>query len=312
MIQLTETQKTVALGALAHVALAHGGIEPQERLLLEAAAEALGVAPSGDFEPATPQRVAEAFPDDLARRRVLEGMVAMACIDGEATDDEVRAIEAYGAALGVDDPWVKNLRRVVEGRIALVRVDMARRLEVPRAVFVTAWEKEGVLGLVDLMRRFAGGGKYEPELAWRYRQLGLLPANTLGRAFWEHMTSRRFGFPGEPGGIVEHAVYHDVLHVLTGYDTDPEGEAQIASYLAGFQKEEPFGYVFMVLVMFGLGKKLAPAASIQESSIALDPRKLARALERGMQLKVDVTKGWDHWPHMPRPIDDVRAELGIA
>ena len=45
-----------------------------------------------------------------------------------------------------------------------------------------------------------------------------------GREFWQHMTSRKFAFPGEPGGLLERQCHHDLTHVLTGYDTDPDGE----------------------------------------------------------------------------------------
>ncbi len=143
-----------------------------------------------------------------------------------------------------------------------------------------------------------------------YKQLGLLPQGTLGREFWEHMTARKFGFPGEPGGLLELGVSHDMTHVLCGYDTDPEGETQIASFYAGYFKEDPFSFVFMVLLMFHLGVRLSPIAT--PATMKFDPEKVLRAMKRGARLNTDLTRDWDWWQDVGRPMREVQERLGIA
>ena len=41
------------------------------------------------------------------------------------------------------------------------------------------------------------------------------------------------------------------------------------------------------------------------------PERVLAALERGVAVKVDLSRGWDPWPLFPRPLADVRAELGV-
>lgn len=35
------------------------------------------------------------------------------------------------------------------------------------------------------------------------------------------------------------------------------------------------------------------------------------AVRRGMAMKVDISDRWDHWAWVDRPIDEVRAALGV-
>src|SRR5262249_19041969 len=149
--------------------------------------------------------------------------------------------------------------------------------------FADTWKEEGLKGLWKLLKVFRQ--KHEdPALAWKYKKLGLLPEGTLGREFWTHLTEREFPFPGEKGGLQERGVHHDLTHVLTGYDTDPQGETKIAAFYAGYKKEDPFAFIFMVLVMFHIGKSIAPTAAVTPATMQVDPKKMIRAMQRGAQI----------------------------
>src|SRR6185436_575458 len=112
--------------------------------------------------------------------------------------------------------------------------------------------------------------------------------------FWEHMTSRKFSFPGEPGGLLEKQLHHDLTHVLCGYDTDPEGECQIAAFYAGYYKQDPFSFLFLVLCMFQVGVPLAPNSDfVTTAKLTFAPEKVLRAMQRGAGVKVDMTDHWD-------------------
>jgi ubiquinone biosynthesis protein Coq4 len=61
-------------------------------------------------------------------------------------------------------------------------------------------------------------------------ELGALPDGSLGRAYTQYMHARRLtqiriGHP--------RAQLHDVMHVLTGYDTDFAGEGELQGFLLG-------------------------------------------------------------------------------
>jgi uncharacterized tellurite resistance protein B-like protein len=315
---MTADQARLGLGAMKAVAMANGAFEEAERELLQAAAKALSLALDPDaLAPAAPEEVARGLADPAWRLRLVQALIVMALIDGEASPAEAELIDRFAEALEVRDSRarVSLLHHLIEGRLSMIRLDMARRQPVLRQALGQVWQEQGLRGLFKFVRTMSSvaagnlpGGAFEPEIAWRYRQLGLLPEGTFGREFWKHMTERRFAFPGEPGGIPEVMIHHDLTHVLTGYDTTPEGETQIASFYAGYQKEDPFAFIFMVLVMFHLGIKLAAP---EPGKGFFDPKKVLRAMERGAAMNVDLTDHWDHWAVVELPIEEVRRRYNI-
>jgi hypothetical protein len=309
--ELTEAQVRTGLGALKAIAGADGVFAEEENVLIEAAGRAFGLEVKVDaIEAASAEQVAKAITDPVARLRVVQAMIVTAAIDGDPSKPELALIDAYSRVLEVEEPRVKNLRMVLAGQLNRLRFDFMRRAPLPRQMLAQTWKDEKLTGLWKFFRGVTGKGVSEPELAWKYKRLGLLPKGTFGREFWEHMTARGFAFPGEPGGLIEVACHHDLTHVLTGYDTDPSGEVQIASFTAGFYKEDPFSFVFMVLLLFHLGVKLQPIAT--EAVGHFDPNKAIAAMQRGARLNRDLTNNWDYWPELERPIEDVRRDYGIG
>lgn len=310
--QLSRGQIDAGLGAMKAVALVNGRFDEEERVLLRAAARALGVDTAPEAIAAVePAALANAIADPTWRERALQALVVMALIDGEATADEAALIDRYAAALGVSDPRVKNLHQLVDGHLTRLRVDFFRRMPLPKKMLGQAWEAGGLPGVWKYLRANVGHGPVEPDVAWRYKKLGLLPEGTLGREFWKHMTERGFAFPGEPGGLPELAVHHDFTHVLTGYDTDPSGETQIAAFYAGYFREDPFAFLFMTLLMFHVGVHLAPNDAIVASKGHWDPAKIVLAIRRGAHVTVDMTAGWTPWDVVAKPLDEVRREYGL-
>jgi uncharacterized tellurite resistance protein B-like protein len=307
---LSEGQKLVGLGAMKAVALAHGEMTGEETNLLESVAAAISVA--ADVEKLavpSPEEVAAAVPEGEWRERLVQALVVVAAIDGEATADEAAVVDRYAKALGVSDPRQKNLHQLIDHQMMRLRFDLMRRFPIIRQLFSEAWNEEGAKGVFKLVKGIVGKDT-DPEVAWKYKSLGLLPEGTLGREFWTHMTKRRFALPGELGGISERGCHHDLTHVLTGYDTDPEGEIQIAAFYAGYKKEDPFGFIFGTMVMFHLGVKLSPIAT--PAQMKWDPKKVLRALERGSKITRDLTDHWNYWEDFELPIDAVRKKYNIA
>ena len=78
-----------------------------------------------------------------------------------------------------------------------------------RRMFARTWQEDGVVGMWRVLRFLLGTSHVDPALAWRFRQLGLLPEGTLGRVFWASLSAQRIGFPGEPGGLPERMIGAD-------------------------------------------------------------------------------------------------------
>lgn len=298
----------VVLGALRRVAAANGSVSPAEQALLQTIAQLHGAAALDlDGLPAiTPEQVAAAIADPHRRKRAVQLALVTAMVDGAVTPAQQLEVAALARALAVNEQGVEVLGKVANQHLGLARFHMARR--GLGKFFARAYDEEGMRGLRKMLSVVTGGGE-DPELAWRYRELGLLPEGTLGRVYWEHCTRRHFAFPGEKGGIPERMVFHDFGHVLADYDTTPEGEIQQGAFQAGFIRNDGFVFLLFVIMQFHLGIKLTPVAEGYRG--LFDPQKVLRAVERGAACRVDLSDGWSPWDVVARPIAQVRAEYGI-
>lgn len=308
---LTHEQLRATLGAARAVACADGRLEDHERALIEAAARALGWQGGiDDIEPSSPEQVAQLITDDTTRTRLVQALLLVAIMDGEVTDVELGVLRSYARALGVDEPRLDNLRQIAHGHSRLAYVDLWRKSSMLRTMADTAWKKRGLRGLW-LMVGGMKGHATDPDLAWRYKRLGLLPEGTFGREYWVHMTERNFALPGEPNGFAEEMVKHDLAHVLSGYDTDPTGECEVVAFISGFMKTDPFSYLFQVFIHMQLGVHVFDGTPTEHMVVPAD--RVVAALERGSRVKADLyDPSWDIWAEFPRPIDQVRASYGIA
>ncbi|MGH7258756.1 MAG: hypothetical protein ACREIM_10295, partial [Nitrospiraceae bacterium] len=183
----------------------------------------------------------------------------------------------------------------------------ARRFWV-RDKIKEVWKEEGLRGLLKIVGRMLG--QYENrELAGRYQALEYCSADSLGRAYWEYSRKNGFALPGETNGAPEFVVVHDCTHVLSGYGTDPEGEVQVACFSAGFRRRDAFLFIFFVLLQFHAGIRMTPITKARTKSF--NPEKALIALQRGAAMNVDLTDGWDYWPVMNEPVEELRRRYNI-
>jgi tellurite resistance protein len=296
------------LRAMKTIALADGALNDSERHMLMSVQGVVGTDYSIDqLEVITPQELAGGLPDPQIRRQLVQGLIVMSLIDGKADAQEAKLVEQFGQALEVSIPEVKDLRHVLNGEILRLRLDLARRIWLREKV-KEIWNKEGVRGLFAFVRGMAG--RYEnATLAARYQALEHYPTGSLGRGYWEYCHKNGFALPGEKGGAAEPVVFHDCAHVLSGYGTDPAEEVQVACFSAGFQRRDPFLFVFFVLVQFHVGIRMTPITEARTGYF--DPEKALIALRRGAAMNVDLNNGWDYWPVMGEQVDELRKRYNI-
>ena len=75
-------------------------------------------------------------------------------------------------------------------------------------------------------------------------------------------------------------------------------------------KRDPFFFIFATTMIFHLGFPVLADDYLGTTKGAFEPMKAARAYERGLACKVDLTE-WDYWPHVDRQLEDIRRDLGI-
>ena len=307
LVILREPEIAPALRALRGVVASNGRVTPAERRFLEVVAELHATTTNVDaLTSIAPAEVARVITEPHTRKRVVQLAMIASMVEGEVTAAGAASVKALARALDVDEAGLKVLEEIVGNHRLLTRFDMMRRLM--GRIGRRAYEDDGFAGVRKIIAGFAGVGE-DPEIAWKYKSLGLLPAGTLGRVFWEHCTSRKFSFPGEKGAIPERLVFHDFGHVLAGYDTNPEGEIQQGAFQAGFIREDGFAFLMFVVIQFHLGVKITPVAEAETG--LFDVAKVLRAAQRGAACKVDLSDRWNPFDVVRLPLEEVRQRYAI-
>ncbi|MCB9743407.1 MAG: hypothetical protein H6740_12465 [Alphaproteobacteria bacterium] len=287
-----------------------GALGERERAMLDAAREILGVKDEVEA-PISPEALAEGVRDPQVRRQVVTAMVIISLLDEEGTLEEAELVERFAEALAVSPAELGNLRQIAEGDMLHLQLDVARRVWL-----LDHLKQKWAQGGLRWLARAVGtkiGLKEDTALAERYRALASFPEDTVGRIYYEHMREQGFPLPGEKGSQVEPVIIHDMMHLLSGYGTDPEGEILTASFSAGNRKREPFTYVFFVLCQFHLGNLQAPFA--YKTHGRFDAAAALHALRRGMEVNRDLSAagpgGWDPWTIFHMTLEEARQSLGV-
>ena len=296
------------LRAMKTVALADGTLDDAERHMLASVQQIFGTTHAPEqLALITPADLAREFPDPQLRQQLVQGLIVMSLIDGKANAQEADLVEEFAGALEVSAPEVKDLQHVLKGEMFQLRLDLARRFWLGDKV-KDIWNTEGLRGIYKFMRGMIG--QYEDTaLAGRYQALEHYPAGSLGRAYWEYCQANGFALPGEKGRAAEPILFHDCAHVLSGYGTEPEGEVQVACFSAGFQRRDPWLFVFFVLLQFHVGVRMTPITKARTGFF--DPAKALIAIRRGAAMNVDLNNGWDYWTVMGEQVEELRRRYNI-
>lgn len=296
------------LRAMKTIAMADGVLNESERHMLSSVQQVIGT--TYDIEeliPITPMELAQALPDPQLRKQLVQGLIVVSLIDGKPDEAEVNLVEQFAQELEVSALEIKNLRHVLNREIVQLRLDLVRRFWL-RPKINELWNKEGIKGLYKFVRGMMG--KYEnKELAARYQALEHYPTGSLGRSYYEYCRTNGFPLPGEKGGSPEQILFHDCAHVLSGYGTAPEEEVQVACFSAGFQRREPWLFVFFVLLQFHVGIRMTPITTARTGMF--DPLKAMVAIRRGAAMNIDLNNGWDYWPVMGEQVEELRRRYNI-
>jgi hypothetical protein len=299
----SRSQLPIVLGALRNIATGDGPFSAGERALVEGIARihqqdlAIEALPRVSFA-----ELARAVVDPQQRKRALQLAIVMSLVDGTPSHQAEQRVAELARELEGQEEGLAVLYEVSHGHALFARFDMLRRFS---RFLRSASGFPGVHKVVPTMLGLWGA---DPKLAARYQALAACPRGSLGLAFYQHHRDNEFKFPGELGGMP--MIFHDLGHVLAGYGTDPQGEIQQAAFQAGFARHDGFTFLLFGILQFHLGLRVTPIA--QGYRDLFDVPRVIEALGRGAACKVDLSAGYDLFADKERPLDEVRAELGIT
>ncbi|MEO7093079.1 MAG: hypothetical protein ABI175_07510 [Polyangiales bacterium] len=294
------------LRALRTIAEANDVLTEAERALLAAVARLHGESLDIDALPiADEAEVARHVQEPHRRKRLVQLALVTSLIEGEPADATVRAVQTLATALDIDEAGIRVLRDVAAGHLRLARFDMIRRVRH----FLTR-DGGGLAGVWRLAAPLLGLGQ-DAALSAKYRALAQAAPGTLGREWHDHLTTHGFALPGEKGSVGEAMIFHDVGHLLSGYDVDPQGEIQQAAFQAGFVRNDGFLFLLFGILQFHVGVKVTPVAEPEIGYFDVD--KVMRAVARGAACKVDLSssKEFDFWAVAHEPIEALRARWTV-
>ncbi|MEL6384035.1 MAG: hypothetical protein AAFQ89_16595 [Cyanobacteria bacterium J06626_18] len=154
-------------------------------------------------------------------------------------------------------------------------------------------------------------------ITWTAKYLGLavpplvkidylrsLPLGTFGRAWADHLDTHDLE-PFNEG--LRRQQLHDGIHVLTGYGTDPLGEAEVQAFLLGTK----FHFA-NVLVMMGLLGAINRQRQWQQVSVSRAEvrSRLKAACDRGQRAQFDPDS-WQPERHWHEPLAVVQQQFGL-
>ncbi len=302
-------------------ALGRGGTEPAPVQLETLAAFAelaldcpVDVASESGLEP---DALAAALTDPALRRLTVTLLVTMEFVLRSLPTSLDASVHEYARALGVSEPLVKAAHAMAHHHTAVMYADIQRHSWYAHET------ARRVLGghVFDLLRsKIASlGGPTDEAMAARWRALGDCPPASWGRAVHDFYVAHGFAFPGERDSIRSVGAEHDWIHVLAGYDTEPEGEIDVFTFIAGsMDNEQGMAMLASTLSLFQNGSFHRIAGrpiSIARADTLSQPgatRRFADAFRRGRATNVDVLSGIDRFEWADVPLDEARTRLSVG
>ena len=268
-----------------------------------------------DLQPISPAELAGHVEQGNQALQLIRLMIVVCVADGPPCLDQVSLVAAFAAALATDEPAVRVMAHLAKGRLLRFRLAFLRRSHIRHYFRNTYRMSGGFLPVIAAVLRFRGVLGEDTATVSRFKALETLPHETLGYQFFRHCVDAGIAFPGEKEGFPEGAIFHDVTHVLSGYDTSAQGELKNAAFQAGYPKAGHDFFTWLIaMVLHGARVNLTPfpmpniEGLLGEEGLA---ECMLRELERGNSVKVDLGDAWDFWDYAEVPIDEVRKRLGI-
>jgi hypothetical protein len=269
-----------------------------------------------DLQPISSAELADQLDDDDQALQLIRLMVVVCVADGIPSLDQALLVEDFSRALSVEEPATRAITHLAKGQLLRFRIAFLRRSHIRHYFRNTYRMAGGVLPVIKAVLRFRGVIGEDQATVSRFQALEALPQQTLGYQFYCHCRNANIPFPGEKGGFPEGAVFHDVTHVLSDYDTSAQGELKNAAFQAGYTRGSHDYFTWLIaMILHGARVNLTPfpmpniEGLLGEEGLAED---MIRELDRGTSVKVDLGDAWNFWDYAEAPIEEMREWLGIT
>lgn len=316
LIRPTPEEGAAGLRAMTTVARSRGEIEGPTRRLIEAGQKVLlGSSESiDDLASITPEELAAVIERPKIRAQLVNGMVMASLSAGEPPLAQAEAVRGFAEALDVRGHHLSAIEKIANQDMLFFKLCILRNGHLPDMI-KEEYHKGGALGVVKALAGLRGL-REDPEVAARFLAWETLAPESLGAHVFRHYRKNGFAFPGERGGFPEAGLYHDISHVLAGYDTTPQGETLVGGFIAGYRENRPDHGLFtalFVLSIFSTGVDVTPiGVGAKTGTVGDVAERFLLAIQRGSAMSEDLSDEWNFWDYIELPIEEARTRLGIS
>jgi len=314
-------ESRVIAGGIAGAVAVDGHLTSLQRMLIEATVESM----TGFVVPAhhVPRLSAEEFAhavaqrDELWRQRMLQFMLVGALVLSPLPESVVNNVENYAHELGVSNDMLRVAEEYAHGSLGLALIDFER------SGYMDEWDPERakVLHTSRAIDDAWQTCSLDDALAQQWEALRELPDGSLGREVVKFYDARGFVFPGRPGSAPPLLAQHDWVHVLADYGSTVESELEVFTFISRANDDpRAFSLLAMVISLFETGYLARGAGLFEYDRGHLSHEgmavRVADAMRRGALLAANagstdlLMRDW--FADADRPVDDVRAELGVV
>lgn len=255
----------------------------------------------------SPEELAAQIQEPQRRQEFIQFLILIPYLPMQVDAEQVAVVDEIARALKLDPTALTDLHRVRDDRLKRLVLDFSRREIAGLSKSGTAWQQ--VQAIARTLHQFVG----DEKVAKRYRCLENLPEGSLGHTLFQFYRARNFPLPGEKKSFSEYAVSHDCCHILGGFNTDMNGELNVAGFEAGlFDNGFGFELLLEVILDFHMGKTFTTAGLLDPGTGHFDPEDVLAGYELGVTCKVNPMAGWDFWEAAGEQVGTLRARYGIA
>jgi hypothetical protein len=254
----------------------------------------------------SPRRLAEWIETPIRRQEFLQFLILIPYLPMEVDTAQVAVVDEIAAALELEPDTLIDLHRVRDDRLKRLVLDMSRLGLAELTGADGPWQQ--LKAIAESVHQFAG----DKQVADRYRRLEAFPEESLGRTLFQFYRARNFPLPGEKKSLSDQVITHDCCHILGGFNTDMNGEINVAGFEAGlFKNGYGFELLLEVILDFHMGKTFTTAGLLPAGTGHFDPEDVLTGYERGRACKVNLMRDWDFWAAADQPVRELRAQYGL-
>ncbi|MEM9162489.1 MAG: hypothetical protein AAGC54_05400 [Cyanobacteria bacterium P01_F01_bin.4] len=265
------------------------------------------------LEPLFPEQLAATLPNFNTRQQLFQALVVLTIAEGRRDWQTFNRIQRLARTLQVTGSALRYLWLWCRGADRLLALDVYWHGFIAQK-YRFEWRQRGWGWLISGMGTYQGLWQ-NPALTQRYQQLQFLPSDTLGYQFWQFYQQQHYAFPGERRGLHEGLLFHDMTHVLGGFDTSSEGELLAVALMVGYQQTgDLLASLLFIILQQHAGVQAGLLSSAQQGLLTHPAvaERFIQALLAGSKMTVDLSQSWDPWQVMDQSVEILRQRYNLC